>query len=490
MTESLKIIDSFVLYGVLGDLSVRKLIPAWYYLERDSMLSDSLQILGVGRKDLTDSELKNTLKESLETYVPSEYLDQKIVSTLVDRFSYCSCDLQSPDSYQKLKLKVQYWNKPMAHYLAISPRLFEAVCDGLSVAGLVTQECRIIVEKPVGYDLESSKEINEKLTKHFDESQIYRIDHYLGKETVQNLITLRFANSLFSSQWNSKGVEYVEITAAESVGIEDRWGYFDESGQLRDMVQSHLLQLLCLIAMDPPNRLDDQSIRSEKVKVLEALRPLDVHSISSNFVSAQYTGGTIQGIKKPGYINEEGAKSNSTTETFIAVKTEINNWRWSGVPFYLRTGKRMAAKATQIVIHFKSDGHYIFNENKESLKGNTLIISLHPTEGISLQVFTKPHGVDKYSTLRLDPMSLDFIKTQKLLNIPSGYQSLIMDILNGNQSLFLCREEVELAWKWCDETIEAFNKSNQELFYYKAGSNGPKESNTLITNNGHQWHEE
>ena len=238
---------------------------------------------------------------------------------------------------------------PMAHYLAISPGLFESVCDGLSGAGLVTKECRIVVEKPVGYDLESSQEINEKLIKHFDESQIYRIDHYLGKETVQNLITLRFANSLFSSQWNSKGVEYVEITAAESVGIEDRWGYFDGMGQLRDMVQSHLLQLLCLIAMEPPNRLDDQSIRSEKVKVLEALKPLDEESIASSFVSAQYTDGEVDGVHKPGYINEEGAKPDSKTETFVSVKTEIQNWRWSGVPFYLRTGKRMETKTTQIV---------------------------------------------------------------------------------------------------------------------------------------------
>ncbi len=264
MTESSKIVDSFVLYGILGDLSIRKLIPAWYYLERDNMLSDSLQILGVGRKEISDSELKKMLRDSLKTYVSAEYLDPKIVTTLIDRFSYCSCDLQNSDSYQKLKLKVQDWNMPMAHYLAISPGLFEAVCDGLSGSGLVTKECRMVVEKPVGYNLESSQEINEKLIKHFDESQIYRIDHYLGKETVQNLITLRFANSLFSSQWNSKGIEYVEITAAESVGIEDRWGYFDGMGQLRDMVQSHLLQLLCLIAMEPPNRLDDQSIRSRK----------------------------------------------------------------------------------------------------------------------------------------------------------------------------------------------------------------------------------
>ena len=490
MLESSKKIDSFVLFGVNGDLSIRKLIPAWYYLERDNMLSDSLQILGVGRKDISDSELKKSVKEALTTYVSKEYLDLEIVAKLLNRFNYCCCDLQSPDSYQKLELKIKDWNKPMAYYLAISPSLFEAVCEGLSSAGLITSECRIVVEKPVGYDLDSSKEINEKLIRHFDESQIYRIDHYLGKETVQNLITLRFANSLFSSQWNSKGIEYVEITAAESVGIEDRWGYFDGMGQLRDMVQSHLLQLLCLIAMEPPNRLDDQSIRSEKVKVLEALKPLDEENIASSFVSAQYIGGVIDGADKPGYINEEGAKSDSTTETFVSIKTEIQNWRWSGVPFYLRAGKRMATKTTQIAIHFKSDGHYIFNENKESLKGNTLIISLHPTESISLQVFTKPHGVDKHSIIRSDPMSLDFIKTQKLLNIPSGYQSLLMDILNGNQSLFLCREEVELAWKWCDETLEAFYNSNQELYFYKAGSNGPKESEALITNNGHQWHEE
>ena len=490
MSESLKKIDSFVLFGVLGDLSIRKLIPAWYYLERDNMLSDSLQILGVGRKDVSDQDLKERVKESLNEFVSPEYLNPVAVSRLVERFSYCTCDLSKEESYIDLSLKLSDWTKPVAYYLAISPRLFEMVCDGLKGSNLITPDCRIVIEKPIGFDLETSQEINEKITRHFDESQIYRIDHYLGKETVQNLITLRFANSLFSSQWNSKGIEYVEITAAESVGIEDRWGYFDGMGQLRDMVQSHLLQLLCLIAMEPPNRLDDQSIRSEKVKVLEALKSLDKDSILSHFVSAQYTDGEIDGIKMPGYIHEDDANQDSTTETFVAIKAEIQNWRWLGVPFYLRTGKRMASKTTQIVVHFKSDGHYIFNENKESLKGNTLIISLHPTEGISLQVFTKPHGVDKHSTVRLDPMSLDFIKTQKLLNIPSGYQSLLMDILNGNQSLFLCREEVELAWKWCDNALKAVSQSNQELYYYNSGSNGPAQSEELISSHGHSWHEE
>jgi len=486
MSDSTIKIESFVLFGALGDLSVRKLIPAWYYLERDDMLNDALQILGVGRQDLSKAQFQDKVNDALTTYVPAEYLDINIVSRLLNRFSYCCCDLEVSNSYQELRASITKWSKPIAYYLAISPKLFEGVFDGLNSTKIITSSCRIIVEKPIGYDLESSKEINAKLLKYFDESQIYRIDHYLGKETVQNLIALRFANSLFSSQWNSKGVDYVEITAAESVGIEDRWGYFDGMGQLRDMVQSHLLQLLCLITMEPPNELSNQSIRSEKVKVLEALKPLNQDNIKSNFVSGQYTAGD----NKAGYLNELGSDEQSDTETFVSIKAEIQNWRWKDVPFYLRTGKRMKSKATQIVIHFKSDGHYIFDQDRESLKGNTLIISLHPTESISLQVFTKPHGVDKHSTLRSDPMSLDFIKTQKLLNIPSGYQSLLMDILNGNQSLFLCKEEVELAWQWCDNALEVNKKSNQELYFYPAGTNGPKESELFIQNNGHNWFEE
>ena len=486
MLEPAVKIQSFVLFGALGDLSVRKLIPAWYYLERDDMLNDALQILGVGRQQLTKLQFHEKVNDALTTYVSTEYLNADIVSRLISRFDYCCCDLQNPNSYQELSSSINKWSKPVAYYLAISPNLFESVFDGLNSSKIITSLCRIIIEKPIGYDLESSKEINIKLLRHFDESQIYRIDHYLGKETVQNLIALRFANSLFSSQWNSKSVDYVEITAAESVGIEDRWGYFDGMGQLRDMVQSHLLQLLCLITMEPPNELSNQSIRSEKVKVLEALKPLNQDNIKLNFISAQYTTGE----NKLGYIDEEGADITSDTETFVSIKAEIQNWRWTGVPFYLRTGKRMTNKTTQIVIHFKSDGHYIFDQDRESLKGNTLIISLHPTESISLQVFTKPHGVDKHSTLRSDPMSLDFIKTQKLLNIPSGYQSLLMDILNGNQSLFLCKEEVELAWQWCDNALEAHKTSNQELYFYPAGTDGPKESELFIKNNGHKWYEE
>ena len=241
--------------------------------------------------------------------------------------------------------------------------------------------------------------------------------------------------------------------------------------------------------MEPPSRLNDEGIRSEKVKVLKALRPITDDDIADSFIKAQYSDGQILDNKKPGYLNEEGANSKSTTETFVCIKAQIENWRWSGVPFYVRTGKRMASKTTQIVVHFKSDGHYIFDRNQEDLEGNALIISLHPIEGISLKVYTKPHGVDQHMSIRSDPMSLDFIKTQQLLNIPSGYQSLLMDILIADQSLFLCKEEVELSWEWCDNAFERWQKSSQALYSYPVGSNGPLESELFIKKNGHKWHE-
>ena len=490
MTNSQDKSTSFVLFGALGDLSLRKLMPAWFYLERSGLLDDSLRILGVARQDITREQFQQKIIDALNSYVPGEYLDDEVYNKLIERINYCSCDLKNHDDYRKLEQSLNDWNKPISYYLAIPPDLFEVVCDGLYNIQILTKNSRIVVEKPIGYSLESSRDIHDKLLKHFNESQIYRIDHYLGKETVQNLIALRFANSLFSSQWNSKSIEYIEITAAESVGIEGRWDYFDGVGQMRDMDQSHILQLLCLIAMEPPSRLNDQSIRNEKVKVLQALQPLTENNISKSFIRAQYSDGQILGAIKPGYLNEEGARSKSKTETFVAIKAEISNWRWSGTPFYIRTGKRMAGKATNIVIHFKSDAHFIFDQDQKSSTGNSLIISLHPTEGISLQVLTKRHGVNEGMRLRSDPMSLDFIKSQKLLKIPSGYQRLLLDVLLGNQSLFLCKEEIELAWEWCDNAYKIWQKALQPLYSYPAGSNGPNESKALLQQNGHNWHDE
>ena len=474
MTESSKIIDSFVLYGVLGDLSVRKLIPAWYYLERDSMLSGSLQILGVGRKKISDSELKNTLKKSLETYVPTEYLDQTIVSTLIDRFSYCSCDLQSPDSYQKLKLKVQDWNMPMAHYLAISPGLFESVCDGLSGAGLVTKECRIIVEKPVGYDLESSQEINEKLIKHFDESQIYRIDHYLGKETVQNLMALRFANVLLEPLWNNNYIDHVQITVAETGDVNGRGEYYDDVGAMRDMVQNHLLQLLCLIAMEPPAHFDADDIRNEKLKVIRAIQPVDL----KDTVRGQYVNGD-NSFKF--HVNN----TNSKTESFVALKAHISNWRWAGVPFYLRTGKAMSKKVSEIVIEFKPLAHSIFPDLGENYQ-NKLVIRLQPEEGMTLHIGVKEPGPGGMRLINA-PLDMTFAQLAGQVDAIEAYERLIMDTCRGDQTLFMRGDELEAAWSWVDKIILDWNKSEIGPIEYNIGCNGPAEAEELLTQDGRSW---
>ena len=481
---------SFVLFGALGDLSLRKIFPAWFYLERGGLLDDSLRILGVARDNITTEQFQEKIIDALNLFVSSEFIDVDVCKSLVARIDYCHLDLTEPPNYQKIKAALDGWDSATSYYLAIPPKLFETVCDNLYETGLVNEQSRIVVEKPIGYNLESSNEINDKMLKHFSESQIYRIDHYLGKETVQNLIALRFANSLFSSQWNSKSIEYIEITAAESVGIEDRWGYFDGVGQMRDMVQSHLLQLLCLITMEPPNQLDEQSIRYEKTQVLRALKLLSEGDISKTLIRAQYGDGEIAGTPKLGYLNQEGANAQSETETFVCFRAEIANWRWSGTPIYLRTGKRMTDKVTKIVIHFKSDDHFIFDQDQKGSTTNSLIMKLHPTEGIYLQVHTKRHGVSQGMRLRSDPMSLDFAKTHKLLNIPSGYQRLLLDVLKGNQSLFLCREEIELAWRWCDDAIEAWDKSSQQLHTYPSGSYGPEITKTFIEQYGHHWHED
>jgi glucose-6-phosphate 1-dehydrogenase len=342
-----------------------------------------------------------------------------------------------------------------------------------------------VIEKPIGRDYESSQKINNKLADYFEEDRIYRIDHYLGKETVQNLIALRFANSILSNLWNSKNIEYVEITAAETIGIEDRWGYYDGVGQMRDMLQSHLLQLLCLVAMEPPNHLNSLNVRYEKEQVLKALEP-----ITDNIIRAQYVDGEVSGKSVPGYLNEEGGSAQSDTETYICMRAEISNWRWSGTPFYLRTGKRLANKVTEIVIHFKPDQHFIFDKDQKGLSGNSLIIRLQPTEGISIDILTKDQGIEKGMRLRKDPLNLDFVESQKVSRIPDAYEKLILEMLNSEQRLFVSRNEVELAWKWCDQAIQISKHASQQLHHYSAGSNGPDIAKEMIQKYGHWWHED
>ena len=480
---------SLVLFGALGDLSLRKLMPALYQLEAAKLLSDELCIMTVARTALDDQGLRQRIAQTLTQYVSEDQLDDTTVSRFLQRLSYCQVDLTRAQDYQALTQKLATWHPQISFYLATPPALYGQICDHLHSAGGITDQCRIVVEKPIGHDLASSVVINDKLGQYFDEQQIFRIDHYLGKETVQNLIALRFANPLFESQWNHKHIAYVEISVAEDVGIEGRWGYFDQAGQMRDMVQNHLLQLLCMVAMDPPSQLNANSIRDEKVKVLRALKPLPQNQVDKHLVLGQYADGQHQNQAAPGYLNEADANTSSNTETFIALRAEIANWRWTGTPFYLRTGKRMAEKVTEIIIHYKPNSHFIFDQQQAAIAQNKLVIRLQPYESISLQVLTKEQGIDKSMQLRRDPLHLDFAQTQSQARIPDAYERLLLEALKGNQSLFVRRDEVELAWQWCDQIRLAWQAQDVTLDLYAAGSNGPTQACDMIESYGHNWYE-
>ncbi len=477
--------QDFVLFGSLGDLSLRKLLPSFYHLESAGFLDKSLSIHCVIRDDNETNKFYEKLKESIQNHVNEDDYSGDTFDTLISRINCISLDLTDPSGYKKLKQSIPKNGSVTSYYFALPPSMIELVCDNLNDNGIINKESKIVIEKPIGVDYKSAKDVNDKLAKYFDEEQIYRIDHYLGKETVQNLIALRFANSIFASQWNSKCIEYIEITAAETIGIEGRWGYYDDVGQMIDMVQSHLLQLLCLVAIEPPNELNALNIRYEKEQVLKALTP-----IKDNIIRAQYVDGEVLGESVPGYLEEDGANTQSETETYICMRAEISNWRWSGTPFYLRTGKRLSEKVTQIIIHFKPDQHFIFDQDQQQLAGNVLIIKLQPTEGISLEVVTKNHGIDKGMRLRKDPLYLDFYKSQKVSRMPGGYEKMLLELLNSEQRMFLTRKEVELSWKWCDQVTKAFENSSQKLCQYRSGSNGPEEAKQMIEKYGHKWYED
>jgi glucose-6-phosphate 1-dehydrogenase len=477
--------QDFVLFGALGDLSLRKLLPALYQLELAKLLDKSLVIHCVIREMLSIDDFHEKISKFIKQRLPKGTFNEGVWSNFIDRIRCIDVDLESPDQYKKLTKILHNKDSVVTYYFALSPSLFEVVCDNLYSAGIIYDSTKIVIEKPIGLDYESSQKVNDKLADYFKEGQIYRIDHYLGKETVQNLIALRFANSILSNLWNSKSIEYVEITAAETIGIEGRWGYYDSVGQMRDMLQSHLLQLLCLVAMEPPAQLNYYNVSREKVDLLNALDP-----ITDNIIMAQYTEGEVSGRKAPGYLNEDGANTNSDTETYICMRVEISNWRWAGTPFYLRTGKRLAEKVTEIVIHFKADQHFIFDTDQKHLSGNRLIIRLQPTEGISLELLTKDQGIEKGMRLRKDPLNLDFVGLQNASRIPDAYEKLILELLNSEQRLFVSRNEVELAWNWCDKAIEVCKKQSKQLYKYRAGSNGPDEAKEMIQKYGHQWHED
>ncbi|XKE44709.1 glucose-6-phosphate dehydrogenase [Halomonas organivorans] len=477
------------LFGALGDLAQRKLFPALFHLEREGLLAPDTRLLGLARQELDVDAFRSRIEKALKTYVKAEELDREALARFLARLDFLPLDFTKPEGYAAIREWRQEAARPMVVYLSVAAKIYGDICRHLEASGSLDDESRVVVEKPIGYDLASSAEINDAIGAVFPESRIYRIDHYLGKETVQNLIALRFANPLFGTQWNQNHISHVEITVAEKVGIEGRWGYFDDAGQLRDMVQNHLLQLVCLIAMDPPANLDADAIRDEKVKVLKALKPFTDDMLGRDVVRGQYIAGTIDGRSVPGYLEEEGANQASHTETFVAMKTGVANWRWAGVPFYLRTGKRMPEKLSQIVIHFRQQPHYIFDPDQRELAANKLVIRLQPEEGIALEVLTKDSGLDKGMRLRRGPLHLDFSSAFPKTRIPDAYERLLLEVMKGQQYLFVRRDEVEHAWHWCDSLIAAW-QDDEVPRRYPAGSWGPVASIAMITQDGRSWYED
>ncbi|MFO7527764.1 MAG: glucose-6-phosphate dehydrogenase [Marinobacter sp.] len=479
-----------MLFGALGDLAQRKLFPALYQLERAGLLAEGSRVLAIARTEADRPTVRKQLFDKLKHHVKEAEFDADIANRFLERVDYQLLDFNDPGGYEALKAWRDAPSNELIVYMATPPSMYGVIARNLKAASCCNEKTRVVVEKPIGHDLGSSKVINDELGAVYNENQLFRIDHYLGKETVQNLIALRFANNLFASQWDQNHISHVEITVAESVGIEGRWGYFDQAGQIRDMVQNHLLQLLCLIAMDPPADLSADSIRDEKVKVLKALKQITPDMMDSYVVRGQYTAGTSDGKPVPGYLEEEGANKGSDTETFVALKAEIENWRWSGVPFYIRTGKRLPEKLSQIIIHFKPAPHYIFDPDQKHLANNKLIIRLQPDEGMALKILTKDQGLDKGMRLRQGPLELTFSETFETDRIPDAYERLLWEIMKGNQYLFVRRDEVEYAWRWVDQVIRNWKDSGEPPKRYAAGTWGPVASIAMITRDGRSWYED
>ncbi|PCI62782.1 MAG: glucose-6-phosphate dehydrogenase [Gammaproteobacteria bacterium] len=480
--------SDIIIFGAAGDLSRRKLLPALYQLELSGLLHQDSRIIGVARSDFDNNSFVELAVKNLKTFI-SETLDEQVLAKFVARLVYQKLDFSSTDGFKALAKTLAQGNDTRVYYFSTPPAVYGAICDGLDAAKLITANDRVVMEKPIGHCLESSKVINDQVSRFFNESQIYRIDHYLGKETVLNLLVLRFANSLFTSNWDHNCIDHVQITIAESVGIEGRWGFYDDAGQMRDMMQNHLLQILSLVAMEPPADLSADSIRDEKLKVLKALRPINRSNVKEKTVRGQYADGFLKGHAVPGYLQEEGANENSKTETFVAIKAEIDNWRWAGVPFYLRTGKRMAQKHSEIAIHFKEQPHNIFSDSYTELPANKLTIRLQPDEGMELQVMNKIPGIASQMNIQENKLDLSFSKAYADTRVVDAYERLMLEVLNGNQSLFVRRDEVEQAWHWVDSIIEAWQTSNDKPKPYAAGSWGPVSSISLIARDDRQWDE-
>lgn len=477
----------FILFGGSGDLAMRKLLPALYYRHRDSVDTDGWRIVGVGRQALTREAYLETALEHCRKYVPAADFHAAAWESFARCLDYRCLDATQAADYAALaELLRDGESRVRVFYLATAPQLFAGICRHLHDAGLVTPKSRVVLEKPLGRDLASARRINEDVGAIFAEHQIFRIDHYLGKETVQNLIALRFGNVLFEPLWNRHWVRDVQITIAETVGVEKRGEFYDTTGALRDMVQNHLLQLLCIVAMEPPNNIDADAMRDEKLKVLRALRPITGDDVARRTVRGQYRAGVIGSTPVPGYLEEPGIAPETQTETFVALKAEVSNWRWAGVPFYLRTGKRMQERLAEIVINFRAVPHPMLRAVAGEAT-NRLVISLQPNEDLRLDLMAKVPG----EGMDAQPISLDVALSQTYQKRSwDAYERLIMDVIHGKLTLFMRRDELDAAWQWIEPILNAWSHGGQALKPYPAGTWGPTAASALIARDGHAWHEE
>lgn len=476
----------FVIFGATGDLAERKLLPALYHRQQAGQFSEPTRIIGASRSAMDDAQYRQSAEEALRAHVSADEITDDGLAAFLDRLTYVSVDAKSRAGFAELKREIGQSDRCRAFYLAVGPSLFGNFCNHIRDNGMISDNARIVVEKPIGRDLESALALNDKIGAVFAEKQIFRIDHYLGKETVQNLMALRFANALFEPLWNSAHVDHVQITVAETVGLEGRISYYDRAGALRDMVQNHILQLLCLVAMEAPSSMDADAVRDEKLKVLRALAPVGPANAPRATVRGQYRAGASTDGAVPGYLTELN-DGESSTETFVAIKAEVENWRWAGVPFYLRTGKRMASRVSEIVIQFKPIPHSIFGGTAGHVHANQLVIRLQPDEGVKQWIMIKDPGPGGMR-LRHVPLDMSFAAAFAVRN-PDAYERLIMDVIRGNQTLFMRRDEVEAAWRWVDPILAAWEETRQETRSYTSGTWGPSAAIALIERDGRTWHE-
>lgn len=481
-----------VIFGASGDLTRRKLVPALYHLFQQNLLASGFAVLGSARSRMDDETFRRKMREAVAEF--SGEVDETLWEDFARGLFYVPSDTEEPESYEKLKSVLQRLDQERntcgnrLFYLSTPPSLYESIVRLVGDKGLNRPApgawTRIIVEKPFGYDLESARRLNRELLQVFDEEQIYRIDHYLGKETVQNIMVLRFANGIFEPLWDRRYVDHVQITAAEDLGVEDRGGYYEQAGALRDMIQNHLFQLFSLVAMEPPVSLEAREVRDEKTKVMRSVRPIPAERLKEFAVRGQYTAGSVGGRKVSGYREEKGVDPESTTETYAALKIYVDNWRWADVPFYLRSGKRLPKRVSEIAIQFRRAPHLIFRQSGGSFDSNALIIRIQPDEGISLRFRAKIPG----QAFRIRPVNMDFqYGTSFGTKSPDAYERLLLDAMLGDPTLFTRGDMVELAWQVVLPVLQAWTQNQDPLPQYEAGSWGPKESDAFIEADGRQW---